>query len=247
MRRKRTVLSILLLLIFGSAALLASQERERAKPRSTRDPQAQERPRQQPPPRQAPPPRAEPRQQPPQRQGPPSGSGQGMGRDPQRSRPRQDPGTQRGQGQGMGRGDQQGRGQGQGMGRGPGAMMRPPGIYSNELPRGGQGTHQRFPLRDLPRYAIPRTRPTPLPHPQFGDYGRGEYSSGWWFGANKYYFFWRPFHDLWGDRYMHVPGHWEWDEWCQCWVWIRGFCNIPGHYHPPDSGFYFWFDLERRY
>lgn len=258
--RWKLALSIVAPLIFGSVAVWAGQEK--ARPRSAQDPQAQSKPRQQPPPaRQAPPTRAQPRQQPPQRQPPPAGSGQGQGmgrdprgqgmgqgRDPQQARPRQDQGAQRGPGMGPGQGinrdDQRGRGQSQGMSQS--GRSRPPGIYSNELPRGAQGAHPRFPARDMPRYAVPRNRPTPQPHPQFGTYGRGEYSAGW-FGMNQHYFIWRPFYNIWEYRYICVPGHWEWDQWCRCWVWIRGFCNVPGHHHGPDSGFYFWFDFNPRW
>jgi hypothetical protein len=101
---------------------------------------------------------------------------------------------------------------------------------------------QRFPNSDMSRYAIPRGRPFPRPHPRFGEYrlGRYPYSSSF-----MYDFYWRPFRDIWGYRYLCVPGHWELDDWCNCWVWIEGYCNIPGHYHFSDPNFYFWFNFRR--
>ncbi len=124
---------------------------------------------------------------------------------------------------------------------------RPPGIYSDRPPMGPQIQSRRFSPRNITRYAVPRSMRLPQPHPQFGwSYHEEFYQSGPYGFGYGYRFFWRPFPDFWRwqHRYICVPGYWEWDDWCQCHVWIRGFCNVPGHRHPCDSGFDFWYGCD---
>ncbi len=80
-------------------------------------------------------------------------------------------------------------------------------------------------------YAVPRSRPLPRPHPQFGPYNR--------MNRGGQYYFWRPYPRIWIHQNMCVAGYWEWDSWVDSWVWVEGYCNIPGYRTGP--GFYFWF------
>ncbi len=249
MRRRLTFTAVLsiavmaVMLVLASAVTQAQQAKPRQSGQRSSPPAAQQPPRRQP--QQAQPPVA---QRPPQRQQPQrtQPSNRGSGQQPQ-AVPRNDQGRGRGR-QGVGSQGQQGRGPGDQMGRGMGRQglggepgrtppRRPPGIYSNERPLGPQMAPNRFYPRDMYRYAIPKGWPYPGSHPTFGPYRWGLF--------NSYDFYWRPFPEFWRYPYTCVPGRWEWDPDCYCWVWIEGFCNIRGHYHSLDGGFYFWFDFRR--
>lgn len=82
-------------------------------------------------------------------------------------------------------------------------------------------------------YAVPRNRPLPRPHPEYGPYNRGHYRGR--------HFLWRPYPRAWRYPNICVPGYWEWDYWYGGWVWIEGFCNNPRYRIRP--GFYFWFEI----
>lgn len=105
-------------------------------------------------------------------------------------------------------------------------------------PRDGHVEQRREPPSQSREHAVPRARPLPRPHPQFGPYRRMTYQGR--------HYFWRPY--PWPGRNVCVAGYWDWDydsfynEWIP--VWIQGYCNIPG-YRPHYSGFYFWFDFGR--
>ena len=99
-----------------------------------------------------------------------------------------------------------------------------------------QPRRQQPPPRE---YAVPRTRPLPRPHQEFGPYNRMLYQGQ--------YFFWRPYPRTWYYPNTCIAGYWDWDwdSWSNDWipVWIEGYCNIPGY--RPYPGFYFWFDFGR--
>ena len=82
-------------------------------------------------------------------------------------------------------------------------------------------------------YAVPRNRPLPRPHPEYGPYNRGNHHGR--------YFLWRPYPRSWYRPNICVPGYWEWDYWYGGWVWIQGYCNDPRYRIRP--GFYFWFEV----
>ncbi len=84
-------------------------------------------------------------------------------------------------------------------------------------------------------YAVPRRQPLPRPREGFGAYGRLQYRG--------HIFFWRPYPVIWITPNTCVPGYWDWDQWYGGWVWVQGYCNVPGF--RPYAGFYFWYDAAR--
>jgi len=107
--------------------------------------------------------------------------------------------------------------------------------------RAGQGNrgyvdppNRPSPPRD---YAVPRGRPHPRPHPQFGPYHSRMYQGR--------LFYWRPYLRHWRYPNTCVSGYWEWDRCIEHWVWVEGYCNVRGHRHRFDPGFYFWFQFGR--
>ena len=207
--------------------------------------QDKERKRQDPPP---PPPereRAVPREHPraePQRQQPPPERAKPRRKEPppERAEPRREPPPppQRGE-------EGQDRGRAEPRRREPpppsrGDQERPRAEPRRPSPRPNQGytVPRRLPNdSDLRERAVPREQPLPRPRPGYGAYNQGY--------RNGHRYFWRvvPYH--YRSYNMCVWGHWEWDLWSQCWVWVEGYCNVHNHYHPRFSGFYFWFEFRR--
>ncbi len=101
-------------------------------------------------------------------------------------------------------------------------------------PRGQQAEPRRPHDREGHSYAVPRERPLPRPHPRFGEYRRGYYGG--------HYYLWRPYPQFFIRPNICVPGYWDWDPWADDWVWVQGYCNIPGYM--PRPGFYFWFEFR---
>ncbi len=97
---------------------------------------------------------------------------------------------------------------------------------------------QAEPRRQAPppsRYAVPRNRPHPSPHPEFGPYDRRMHEG-------RYYFS-RPYPRVWIRPNTCVAGYWDYDWWIDGYVWIEGYCNVRGF--RPGPGFRFWFDFGR--
>ena len=219
MRKALVLFSVFIFSMFVVGSVSFSQDNRRKPPDTSKSGQRAEPRKQQPPPRSNTPPSrgsatAEPRRQPPD-------SGRG-----QRAEPRRAPDPPQ-----------------RGRVTEPSRQLPPPNRGRATTPRRGNPPptcRAETRPRNNPEWyghAVPRTRPLPLPHPKFGSYYRLYY------GGN--YYFWRHYPHVYryGSR-MCIHGYWEWDSWCECWVWVEGYCSIPGHFRYHSFGFFFWFVSE---